>query len=162
MRQRLIVGGIAAAIVVVAVVGFTWVQRSDPSNGESLVIALRPEDAAFVNLGEAIYQAHCASCHGANLEGQPNWRQRLPNGRLPAPPHDATGHTWHHPDEVLIQLTRLGPAELVGAGYESDMPGYADILTDEEILAVLSYIKSQWPSEIQAQHGRINAAAQDN
>ncbi|ETH75168.1 cytochrome C domain protein, partial [Bordetella pertussis STO1-CHOC-0008] len=26
--------------------------------------------------GQAIYQANCAACHGARLEGQPDWRQR--------------------------------------------------------------------------------------
>ena len=55
-------------------------------------------DAAQVARGEALYAKHCASCHGANLEGQPDWKKRLANGRLPAPPHDMTGHTWHHPD----------------------------------------------------------------
>ena len=43
--------------------------------------------------GEAIYKQHCASCHGENLEGQPNWKTRNDQGRLPAPPHDETGHT---------------------------------------------------------------------
>src|SRR5205807_2276140 len=51
-----------------------------------------PNDAALVARGKAIYAEHCAACHGANLEGQANWRSRLPNGRLPAPPHDASGH----------------------------------------------------------------------
>ena len=99
----------------------------------------------------------CASCHGANLEGQANWRQRKPDGRLPAPPHDETGHTWHHPDAQLFALTKYGPANLVSQGsYESDMPGYDGVLSDAEIVAVLSYIKSTWPREIRKQHDRIN------
>jgi len=159
MQHKLIVSGIAAAVAMAAVAGITWVLRNDPSGDEPLVIALRPDDAAFVAMGQDIYQAQCASCHGVNLDGQPNWRQRRPNGRLPAPPHDATGHTWHHPDDVLFQITQMGTAALVGGGYESDMPGYAETLTDEEILAALSYIKSQWPEEIQAQHDQINQGA---
>ncbi|MEX2430451.1 MAG: cytochrome c [Dehalococcoidia bacterium] len=95
--------------------------------------------------GRTLYQTHCAECHGANLEGQPDWQTPLPNGRLPAPPHDATGHTWHHPDGVLFRITREGPAAVVGDGYESDMPGFAGVLTDAEIESILAYIKSTWP-----------------
>ncbi len=102
-------------------------------------------DAKILTAGRALYQAHCAACHGANLEGQPNWQSPLPNGRLPAPPHDATGHTWHHPDGVFLRITRDGPAAVVGDGYESDMPGFGGILTDSEMRSILEYIKSTWP-----------------
>lgn len=102
-------------------------------------------DAKRLALGQEIYRANCASCHGENLEGQPDWRRRLPTGRLPAPPHDASGHTWHHPDEVLFRITKEGPAAIVGNGYQSDMPGFGDVLSDTEIRAVLDYIKSTWP-----------------
>ena len=102
--------------------------------------------------GRQIYRQHCASCHGAKLEGQPNWRVRKPNGRLPAPPHDETGHTWHHTDDVLFGITKKGIAGFASPGYESDMPAYKDILTDEQIWAVLAFIKSRWSEEIQARH----------
>ena len=99
--------------------------------------------------GEKIYAQHCAACHGANLEGQREWRRRLPNGRLPAPPHDETGHTWHHPDEVLFAITRNGLVPpYAPPGYESDMPGFADKLSDDEIRAVLAFIASRWPPEV--------------
>ena len=94
--------------------------------------------------GARLYAEFCAACHGARLEGQPNWQQRKPDGRLPAPPHDATGHTWHHGDEVLFRITKFGPAAIV-EGYKSDMPGFADILSDDKIRAVLAFIKSTWP-----------------
>jgi mono/diheme cytochrome c family protein len=116
---------------------------------------LDPEDPAKVTLGAQVYAAHCASCHGADLEGAADWRQRRPDGRLPAPPHDASGHTWHHPGEQLFVLTKHGPAALVGGGYQSDMPGYEGVLTDDEIWAVLSYIKSRWPAEIRARHDQF-------
>lgn len=99
---------------------------------------------------ERLYQENCASCHGANLEGQPDWRSRLPNGRLPAPPHDASGHTWHHTDRVLLDIVKRGTAAIVGNGYESDMPGFKEVLTDEEITAIIDYIKSTWPDRIRA------------
>ena len=70
--------------------------------------------------------------------------QRKPDGKLPAPPHDATGHTWHHSDEQLFRITKDGPGAIL-QGYETDMPGFADVLTDDQIRAILDYIKSKWP-----------------
>jgi mono/diheme cytochrome c family protein len=70
--------------------------------------------------------------------------ERLPNGRLPAPPHNATGHTWHHSDGQLFRIVKDGLAAIL-PGYETDMPAFKDILTDAEITAVLDYIKSTWP-----------------
>lgn len=106
-----------------------------------------PEDARQVALGRGIYAKHCAACHGVNLEGQPNWQDRLSSGRMPAPPHDATGHTWHHPDSALFGITKegLSPGKYAPRGYQSDMPAFGGVLTDEEIWAVLAYIKSTWP-----------------
>ena len=98
--------------------------------------------------GKVLYMEFCASCHGANLEGQPDWRQRLPNGRLPAPPHDATGHTWHHSDEQLFRIVKDGLAALA-PGYETDMPAYAGVLDDAQIEAILDYIKGTWPEREQ-------------
>ena len=77
--------------------------------------------------------------------GSRTGRHPFPSGRLPAPPHDAGGHTWHHPDDILFRIVREGTAAIVGGGYESDMPGFADLLSDAEIRAVLAYIKSTWP-----------------
>lgn len=104
-----------------------------------------PADVQKVASGAKLYAQHCAACHGAKLEGQPNWRSRLPSGRLPAPPHDESGHTWHHPDGVLFGITKHGLVPpYAPSDYESDMPGFGDKLSDDEIWAVLAYIKSQW------------------
>lgn len=110
--------------------------------------AADPKNEAQVAAGRRVYEAHCASCHGARLEGQANWRERRPDGKLPAPPHDASGHTWHHTDEALFKVTKGGLAAIAGAGYETDMPAFAGRLSDEEIWAVLAYIKSRWPQAI--------------
>ena len=107
-----------------------------------------PGDAARVALGAKVYAQHCAVCHGARLEGQPNWRQKLPNGRMPAPPHDEEGHTWHHPDEVLFGITKHGfTQDYAPPGYESDMPAFGAVLSDDEIWAVLSFIASHWKTK---------------
>jgi mono/diheme cytochrome c family protein len=115
-----------------------------------------PNDPAQVALGRIAYETHCASCHGRELEGQPRWRERLANGRLPAPPHDASGHSWHHPDRVLFEITRDGIAAHAPKGYESDMPGFGRVLSDAEIWAVLAYIKSRWPQEIRERQARLS------
>ena len=51
-----------------------------------------PDNAEHVALGHQVYASFCAGCHGVNLEGQPNWRKKLPMGNFPAPPHDESGH----------------------------------------------------------------------
>ena len=117
---------------------------------------LTPSDPDVVALGRAIYSESCASCHGANLEGQPNWRSPGQDGQLPAPPHDATGHTWHHDGDTLFRLTKYGTGALIGdPNYESNMPIYGGLLTDDEIIAALSYIKSTWPQEIHESHDEM-------
>ncbi|WP_034855715.1 c-type cytochrome [Sinorhizobium sojae] len=103
--------------------------------------------AETIALGKTLYGKYCAACHGANLEGQPDWKSPLPSGRMPAPPHDASGHTWHHPDGVLFRITKDGPAAVVGGGYRSDMPGFGSVMSDDEIRAVLAFIKSVWPEQ---------------
>jgi mono/diheme cytochrome c family protein len=119
-------------------------------------IAIRAEDPNVVARGRAVYDQHCASCHGARFEGQENWQTRRADGKLPAPPHDASGHTWHHPDRVLFEITKYGIARYAPPGYASDMPGYEGVLSDTDIAASLAYIKSAWPPEIRAAQERIS------
>lgn len=102
-----------------------------------------------IALGRAAYEKNCASCHGVRLEGQPDWQKRLPSGRMPAPPHDHTGHTWHHPDRILFGIIKYGVVPPYGPpGYQSDMPAFQSVLSDDEIRAVLAYIKSHWSTEV--------------
>ena len=85
----------------------------------------------------------------------------LPSGRLPAPPPDATGHTWHHPDDVLFRIVKEGTAAVVGDGYASDMPGFGEVLGHEEINAVLAYIRSTWPDRERAYQREVTRAASE-
>lgn len=118
------------------------------------------DNPALVARGSEVYSKYCAACHGARLEGQPNWRSRLPSGRLPAPPHDESGHTWHHPDKVLFEIVMDGVAEHAPEGYQSDMPGFRGTLSETDVLAVLAFIKSQWPAAVRQRHERLNASAE--
>ncbi len=126
-----------------------------------------PEDFDLAQ-GEDLYQGYCASCHGANLEGQPDWHSPGPAGVLPAPPHDETGHTWHHSDSVLFDYTKLGGKAALaaqGVDFESGMPGFGDQLTDDQIWNILAYIKSTWPDrqrQIQAERSAAEAQREGN
>ncbi len=154
-RKSWIAAAVIAVAAVVAVVGASLFWSAD--RGSASTVRLRPDDAAVTALGQKVYAAQCASCHGVRLEGQPNWRERGPDGRLPAPPHDASGHTWHHPDDLLFRITKLGVARAANLkDYASAMPAYEGVLSDAEIVAVLSWIKAQWPPDIRAKHDELN------
>jgi len=125
-----------------------------PATGQPVVLngtavppvpTLVPEQVAR---GATLYAQSCARCHGANLEGQPNWKVRLPDGTLPAPPHDDTGHTWHHSDTVLRDIiTRGGQAVYGSADSPSAMPAFSGTLSDADTTAILDFLKSRWGTE---------------
>jgi mono/diheme cytochrome c family protein len=142
-----LVAGVAALGVAIAAV--------------AVLLAWPRDDPARLAAGRAVYDRYCASCHGARLEGEPNWRERKTTGRMPAPPHDASGHTWHHPDVVLFGITKFGlvPGKYAPPGYQSDMPGFGGALSDDEIRAVLDYVKSTWPGEIRRAQSAANERA---
>jgi len=118
-----------------------------------------PDNAKIVALGEDIYDKNCASCHGAKLEGEADWRNPKEGGFLPAPPHDKSGHTWHHTDTLLFNITKYGFAKISNnENFKTNMPVFENVLSDDDIIAVLSYIKSTWPNEIKQRHDELNAS----
>lgn len=120
-------------------------------NTNKTLSVLDVNDVTKVTFGKKVYSMHCASCHGANLEGQPNWKYPAADGRLPAPPHDESGHTWHHPDSYLIHVVKesLTPGVDKPIDYQNNMPAFGKILTDDEVVAVLTFIKSTWSVDYQ-------------
>ncbi|MGB2201663.1 MAG: c-type cytochrome [Pseudooceanicola atlanticus] len=115
-----------------------------------------------IDAGAALYADACASCHGPKLEGQPDWRTPGEDGILPAPPHDVTGHTWHHDTPLLLEYTLKGGQAALEArgvtGFNSGMPAFEDTLSADEVLDILAFIRSTWPEraqEVQSQrtHG---------
>lgn len=99
--------------------------------------------ADYVAQGEKLYTQYCTSCHGANLQGQPNWKKPLADGKFPAPPHDDSGHTWHHPDSLLIGIILEGGNGTAGA-IPSNMPAFKQSLNENDAQAILEFIKSRW------------------
>lgn len=154
-RNRTILLALVALLLAIAGYGL----NSMFSSGTTAVSShpLKPDDVAVTAQGAGVYATYCANCHGAQLQGEPNWRDRNPEGLLPAPPHDASGHTWHHPDDLLFRMTRDGIGRTIGQpDYRTSMPAYGGTLSDAEILAVLSWIKSQWPADVRHKHDEIN------
>ena len=143
------------AITVAGVIGFAIgiVGCSDRVDEKPISVApghADPTDAETVAKGEAVYLARCVSCHGARLQGQPNWQEALPDGGYPAPPHDGSGHTWRHSDRQLFEATKFGGSFSAAPGSVSHMPAFENVLTDDEIWAALAFVKNRWPAELQA------------
>lgn len=150
-RRALAAAGIAVAGAAIAY--SLWVVATYVPEGRPSSAAARPAppDRAQLAIGSNVYAQHCAACHGAKLEGQPDWQQRLPNGRMPAPPHDDSGHTWHHPDDLLFGMVKHGLVPpYAPPNYHTDMPAYATVLADDEIRSVLVYIESHWSPRVLA------------
>ena len=124
---------------------------------------LKADDLAVVQTGEEVYRDTCAACHGAQLEGQTNWRERNADGSLRAPPHDASGHTWHHSDDLLFEITKYGPGKVFNdKEYKTQMPAYEGVLSDDDIIAVLSFIKNTWAEEERIWQDRTNGDSKNN
>lgn len=124
----------------------------------SQTASARPAETPELIAREAAVCAEaCAARHGAELEGAPDWRSTGRDGLLPAPPHDASGHTWRHGDAVLFRIIKEGPAAMVGGGYCSAMPGFGDLLSDDDIWAKLGFIRSTWPQRERAYQAEMSA-----
>lgn len=119
------------------------------------------DNPKLVAWGQTVYAGHCAACHGAQLEGQADWRRRGADGRLPAPPHDESGHTWHHDDRYLIHVVQQGIVAGVDRppDYQGNMPAFGAVLSKAEIVATLSFIKSRWSFDYRAWQEGANSAS---
>jgi len=84
--------------------------------------------------GEALYQQYCVACHGAKGVGEASWQTR----ERGAPALDSTGHAWHHGDAQLVSMILDKPAP------DSKMPAWNGILSKDDALDLLAYIKTLW------------------
>lgn len=100
--------------------------------------------------GERIFAKNCLVCHGPEAIGEDPSQPRggiKANREYLAPALNGKGHTWHHANEELLNIIKNG-----SIADDSPMKGFKDRLSDQEIVAVLDYIKSLWPEEIQKRH----------
>ena len=103
-----------------------------------------------IALGENVFNQNCVSCHGSKGRGlAENWKVKDENGNFPAPPLNGTAHTWHHSPSQLLYTINKGGVDMGG-----QMPGFEGRLNEEEKQALIDYIYSLWPSEIQSKYDK--------
>ena len=114
-----------------------------------------PADADQVAIGAALYSWNCARCHGEDLSGELGWAKRKTGlsdkavnevaerlGNI-APAHDKSGSTSRHDDEKLYRIIEEGPEDVLNKP-ESRMSGFGDHLTEDEIWAIIAFMKHHW------------------
>ena len=105
------------------------------------VILIAHADHAQLQAGFELYRAHCAACHGAFLGGAPGWR----NDPKLAPALNETGHAFNHNDLELFRRIAQGVRDNEG---RITMPAFGGVLSDAEIVTLLSYVAAWWPDAI--------------
>ncbi len=109
-----------------------------------------------IRRGEALYNQYCLSCHGGPTGGS----------MMDYPPrHNANGHTWHHSDCQLREIIQNGGDEMtammrrmMAPPNAPAMPAFKGVLTDEEIEAILAFIKTWWTEEQRRYQAQITRA----
>jgi protein SCO1 len=114
------------------------------------------DDVAKVTAGKALYARWCSGCHGRKLQGQPLWQLQDQYAGRRAPAHDQTGHTWTHSDDDLFSMTRDGRFPSADPVAPSYMPAFRQFLTNEQIIAVIAYIKASWPVGLRISQALLN------
>ncbi len=146
-RRFWTVGLPVAAIAAAAGAAWTLMAREHPPGD--------PADTEQVAIGEALYEWNCARCHGADLGGELGWAQEAAGlsdeevdeiaERLGdvAPAHDESGQTGSYEDATLFRIIDEGPESVLGKA-DSRMPAFHDRLADEEIWAIIAFMKTHW------------------
>lgn len=110
-----------------------------------------------ITRGAELYNANCLGCHGGAIGGD---MMDIP------PPHNANGHTWHHPDCQLIDVVLNGSGgmgemmrRMMGVPENAPrMPAFRGKLTEEDVEAILAYIKTWWTEEQRVWQTQITQA----
>ena len=105
------------------------------------------KEIAQVAAGRRAYAEHCAVCHGARGEGAPDWARPNAYGEVPAPPHNARGHTWKHSDAMLYRIVQDGWRDPFNKTDTLTMPAFKGRLSHADTIAILAYLKTLWTSE---------------
>jgi mono/diheme cytochrome c family protein len=135
-------------------------ESEQASGAAQIQILATPFDQSDITQGQAIYTQYCAACHGIDGQGQFPEAPLEPDstGRIGAPPHNETGHSWHHSDVLLIRYVTEGGFSDPARFYI--MPPFGAILTEEQILQVIAYIKTLWTDEQRASQRQLTEEEQ--
>ncbi len=142
MRRGGVWGTVLGLLLVAVIAGACSSPGGDggvPTRGAPTSGAATP--VSVDRTGEQVFAATCAACHGTYGEGHPTWRIPNDDGLLPPPPLNGDGHTWHHADGLLYRIVSRGGGI---PGYRSGMPAFGDQLSHQEIINVVTYVKSLW------------------
>jgi mono/diheme cytochrome c family protein len=127
---------VAAALVAAAAVTFRTLPEAEARPDG------RARGAEQPKTGQQIYSTTCAACHQPNGEG---------NGETYPP---LAGSEWVTGSDARLARIILhgltGEVEVAGQTYSGMMPPWKDILKDEEIAAVATYIRSTWGNKAPA------------
>ena len=98
-----------------------------------------PAAGAAVSDGKAVFAAKCVACHQANGAG---------GGPYPPLAGNADVTSADTVNVILSVLNgRSGPIQVNGKTYSSTMPAWKDQLSNDDIAAVLTYIRSAWTNK---------------
>lgn len=152
MTNRSLGALLVAATLAAAILFASLVPLSKAAN----IHLANADDVSTVLRGKPLYMRYCASCHGRSLQGQPLWELIDKYAGRRAPAHDETGHTWQHSDEDIFHMTKYGRFAATPPDTESYMPGFGNVLRDDDILAVIAFIKARWPLGLRVSQSLLN------
>ena len=99
-------------------------------------VAPLPPTAAMQASGQSVYNDFCAVCHQATGEGTEEMYPPL------------AGSEWVNGDAgrmVRIVLAGVtGPISVAGVEYSAAMPPWGPALNDDQVAAVVTYVRSAW------------------
>ncbi|HEX2603968.1 MAG TPA: cytochrome c [Oxalicibacterium sp.] len=99
----------------------------------------KEEKRAILELGQSLYEDRCASCHQANGEGVSSIYPRLAGN------HAVTSAIATNP--IRVVLNGGFPPSTAGNPRPYGMPPFAPTMSDEQVAAVISYIRNAWGNE---------------
>ncbi|GAC1659705.1 MAG: hypothetical protein NVS9B12_13470 [Vulcanimicrobiaceae bacterium] len=132
----------AVFFLILSAIAFAGCSKNSESSSttttasQSTAAAPKKPMSARMASGMTVYNANCATCHGATGQGQ--------TGAFP--PLDGNGVVTGDPKTVIsiIKLGLKGPVRMKGVMYNGQMPAWNGTLSNDQIAAVVTYIRGAW------------------